>query len=280
MVLYKTEGLSVAVGHRMLEMGEARLWRLKPDGRLSEFVDCLWIHEGYGGSHARERVLPTVTVDLVFSHRADHGVAASLAGPRSECVELDTSVPFTACGVHFKPGGAHPFLTEPANEFHNQILNLDDLWGPLAQRIQDQVWEARTPEARLRVLETALRSRMSHDRAPHAAVSYAIGVIDRSQGARPIAEIVGRLGLSTRRFLDLFQGEVGLSPKAFSRMRRFEAALDSIATTDDVDWTDVALSCGYFDQAHFNHDFRAFCGVSPSEYLRMRASRTHLIVSE
>jgi transcriptional regulator GlxA family with amidase domain len=86
--------------------------------------------------------------------------------------------------------------------------------------------------------------------------------------------------LSTRRFLDLFQREIGLSPKAFSRMRRFAAALDSIAATQDVDWTDVALSCGYFDQAHFNHDFRAFCGVSPSEYLRSRASRTHLIVSK
>ena len=260
-------------------MREARLWTLRPEGPLGQFVECFWIHEGYGGAHARERVLPTVTMDLVFSHHPYHGDAATLAGPREQSVELHTSLPFTACGVHFKPGGARPFVTEPANEFRNQVVNLDDLWGPLARRIEAQVWEARTPEERLRVLETALRSRMSPDRVTHPAVVYAIDLIDRSRGSRPIAEITGELGVSGRRFLDLFRGEVGMSPKTFSRMRRFGAALDSIATQEDVDWTDVALSCGYFDQAHFNHDFRAFCGVSPSEYLRMRVSRTHLIVS-
>src|SRR5689334_6733478 len=99
----------------MVGMGEARLWRLRPHGPLCEFVKCFWIHEGYGGAHARERVLPTVTVDVVFSHHPVHGRAATLAGPRSECIELDTSLPFMACGVHFKPGGARPFVTEPAN---------------------------------------------------------------------------------------------------------------------------------------------------------------------
>ena len=263
-----------------LSMAEARLWQLRPQGPLSQFVDCLWFHEGYGGAHARERVLPTATVDLVFSRHPDRGAAATIAGPRSKCVELDTSQPFSACGVHFKPGGALPFVAEPANELHNQIVLLDTLWGALARTVEAQVWDAQTPEQRLSVLEKALGSRMSRGRVGHPAVSYAVRVIERSRGTRPIAEVAGRIGLSTRRFLDLFQSEVGLSPKAFSRMRRFAAALDSIAATQDVDWTNVALSCGYFDQAHFNHDFRAFCGVSPSEYLRSRASRTHLIVSK
>ena len=264
----------------MVDVGDARLWRLRPQGPLAEFVDCLWIHEGYGGAHARERVLPTTTVDLVFSWRPDRGGAVTIAGPRSGCVELDTSLPFSACGVHFKPGGALPFITAPAHELHNQIVNLDDLWGPVARSVEAQVGEARTPADRLNLLESALLSRMSQGTAGHPAVSYAISVIERSRGACTIAEIAGRVGLSTRRFLDLFRGEVGLSPKTFSRIRRFAAVLDSIARKSDVDWTDVALSCGYFDQPHFNHDFREFCGVSPSEYLRVRASRTHLIVSK
>jgi AraC-like DNA-binding protein len=278
--LYETEGALQFGGQvKWSGMEHARLWQSRPHGPLSEFVDCIWIHEGYGGAHARERVLPTATVDLVLSFDSERGAAATVAGPRSECLELDTSHPFSACGVHFKPGGARPFIAEPADLMRNQIVDLDSVWGPLGRTVEAQVWEARTPAQRLRIIEETLRLRMSPDRVGHPAVSYAVRAIERSRGAEPIGEIAGRIGLSTRRFLDLFQSEVGLAPKAFSRMRRFAAALDAIAAADDVDWADLALSCGYFDQAHFNHDFRAFCGVSPSEYLRARASRTHVIVS-
>ena len=259
-------------------MDEARLWRLKPQGRLSEFVDCLWIHESYGGAHARERVLPTATVDLVFSHRPDRGVAATVAGPRSESVELDTSQPFSACGAHFKPGGASLFIRAPASEFRDRIVDLDLLWGPMAHSLGAQVWEAPTAEGRLRILEQTLQSRMSSESSGHPAVRYAVTVIERSAGTCPIGAVAGKIGLSSRRFLDLFRAEVGLSPKAFSRMRRFSAALAAIDGTTEVDWTNIALSCGYFDQAHFNHDFRSFCGLTPTQYLRDRASPTHVIV--
>jgi AraC-like DNA-binding protein len=86
------------------------------------------------------------------------------------------------------------------------------------------------------------------------------------------------LGMSTRRLSDVFRSEVGLSPKAFCRIRRFAAVLKRIEGAADVDWTEVALACGYFDQAHFNHDFRAFSGMNPSAYLRDQISRTHVAI--
>jgi hypothetical protein len=62
-------------------------------------------------------------------------------------------------------------------------------------------------------------------------------------------------------------GALGLTPKVFARVRRFQSALGTIAMNDDPGWTGIALGCGYFDQAHFNHDFRAFSGISPSLYV-------------
>jgi AraC-like DNA-binding protein len=95
---------------------------------------------------------------------------------------------------------------------------------------------------------------------------------------RPVADVVQGTGLSLRRFGELFGSEVGLSPKAFCRIRRFNEVLRRVERSTDVDWADVAASCGYFDQAHFNHDFRAFAGLTPSAYLRGRMSRTHVVV--
>jgi AraC-like DNA-binding protein len=92
-----------------------------------------------------------------------------------------------------------------------------------------------------------------------------------------VGDVIQRIGLSPRRFGELFRSEVGLSPKTFCRVRRFNEVLKRIERVYEIDWADVPLSCGYFDQAHFNHEFRAFAGLTPSDYLRDRISRTHVV---
>ena len=80
------------------------------------------------------------------------------------------------------------------------------------------------------------------------------------------------IGLSAKRFIERFKIEVGLTPKRYCRVRRFQRALALANRGRRVDWTGVALDCGYFDQAHFIHDFRSFAGLTPTEYLAARTS--------
>lgn len=251
-----------------------------PGPPLSEVVDSLWICEGYVQPHACERVLPTGAMDLVFALDADGRARSGISGARSEFLVLDTSRPFSVIGVHFRPGGGFPFFGVPAGELHNRSVTLDMVWGGYAATVSDRLWEAETPERRFRILERALLDRARDRLDGHPAVRYALNLFDRSNGARPVSDVVQRIGLSPRRFIELFRGQVGLSPKVFCRIRRFNEALRRIERLTDVDWADVALSCGYFDQAHFNHDFRAFSGINPSTYLRHRTSRTHVAVTD
>jgi AraC-like DNA-binding protein len=254
--------------------------RIRPVPPLSSFVDSFWIYEGYIQAHARERVLPTGTMQLVFTLDADGRLAASVAGPRSHFVELDTSRPFSAIGVHFRPGGGFPFFAVPSGELHNRTVSLESLWGRSGDGIQDRLWSASPAERRFAILESALIERMGSRSDRHSAVRYAIDRIVACAGTHAVGEIVQTTGLSPRRFAELFRDQVGLPPKVFSRIRRLDAALRRIERAGEVDWTDVALSCGFFDQAHFNHDFRAFCGLNPSAYLRHRTARTHVAVPD
>jgi AraC-like DNA-binding protein len=254
--------------------------RRTPGPPLSECVDSLWIYEGYVQPHARERVLPTGTMQLVFRADADGRIASAVVGARSEFLALDTSRPFSAIGIHFKPGGGFPFFGVPSSELHNRSVPLDLVWGAYAASVRDRLWESDAPERRFRILERALLDRGRGQMDRHPAVRYALGVFDRSNGTCPVNEVVRRIGMSPRRFVELFRSEVGLAPKLFCRIRRFNEALRRIEQLTDVDWVDVALSCGYFDQAHFNHDFRAFSGLSPSSYLRHRTSRTHVATTD
>ena len=247
---------------------------------MAEFVDFLWTYDGYLPAQAQERLLPTATMELVFTLDAQGGIASGIAGPRSEFMMLPTIQPFSVIAVHFRPGGGFPFVGVPTSELHNDSVTLDAVWGRAAASIRDRLWEAGSPAQRFRILEHALLARVRGSFERHPAVSYALDAFDRSQGRRRISDVVQRIGLSPRRFIEVFQSEVGLSPKAFCRIRRFNEALKRIDKVPDVDWADVALSCGYFDQAHFNHDFRAFAGLSPSMYLRQRLARTHVAVAD
>jgi AraC-like DNA-binding protein len=247
----------------------------RPGPLLSRFVDFLWTYDGYLPPSAQERLLPTGTMELVFRRDADEGVCG-VAGPRSEFLTIETSRPFSVIAVHFRPGGGFPFFGVPSAELHNCNLTLDLVWGHEAGRVSDRLWEATSPEQRFQILEHALLTRARGSLNRHPAVGYALRVFDGSNGTCPVSDVIQQTGLSSRRFVELFQSEVGLSPKAFCRIRRFNEVLRRIEQRTDVEWADVALACGYFDQAHFNHDFRAFAGVTPSSYLRDRLSRTHV----
>ena len=252
----------------------------RPARPLSDYVDFLWTYDGYLSQHSRERLLPTGTMELVFRLDADGRTDCGLSGPRSEFAVLETVRPFSIIGVHFKAGGGFPFFGMPSDELHNSGVTLDAVWGRAAAAVRDRLWDAPTPSARFRILEDALVERARGSWSRHAGVRYALDVFDRSKGTCPVGDVIGRLGISQRRFIDVFRGEVGLTPKIFCRIRRFNEALTRIEARTEVDWLDVALSCGYFDQAHFNHDFRAFAGMNPSTYLQYRAARLHVALND
>jgi AraC-like DNA-binding protein len=249
----------------------------KPGPPLSEFIDFFWTYEKYAPTHRVERLLPTGTSELVFAVDANGGASSGVSGARSESLQLDTSTPFSVIAVHFKPGGSVPFVDVPSTELLNQGVSLDLLWGRDAGSCGDRLWEEETAAKRFRVLEKMLLTRARRRFYRHPAVRYALDEFDRSNGMRPVGDVIQRIGLSPRRFGELFRMEVGLSPKAFCRVRRFNEVLKRIERLTDVDWADVAISCGYFDQAHFNHDFRAFAGLTPTAYLHARISRTHVV---
>ena len=85
-----------------------------------------------------------------------------------------------------------------------------------------------------------------------------------------MTDLADHIGISSRRFIQLFSNEVGLTPKLFSRVRRFQQVLQQIRSGTEFSWVDMAASCGYFDQVHFIHDFKEFSGINPTAYLAQK----------
>lgn len=256
-----------------------------PSPPLSQFVRMLWYYDGFEQPHARERLLPDGAMALVVNlkedrmHLDDSGQRASmpdlpghvLSGPRSGYFVVSTRNMVHTLGVHFRPGGAFPFLTMPAGELSEQVLSLDLLWGHDGDDLRMRLLEAPTPTCKFLETERWLLQRLARPLERNPAVSYALQSLQQPRCVASIGSIVDGIGMSQRRFIELFTAEVGLTPKVFSRVLRFQRAVHSIASSPRVDWCQLALDCGYYDQAHFIHDFQAFSGITPSTYLASRA---------
>jgi AraC-like DNA-binding protein len=254
------------------------MFRREPGPPVARFVNVLWLSQGYvPGPHRQERMLPASDCALVLDLREDSGHAV-ISGPHSRFFVIDTADQFCVAGVSFKPGGAFPFLGTPMRELANAHVMLEDVWGGFAAEFRERVLEAPTPQAKLAILECLLAARVARAPQCHPAVAYALDAIERAPAATTIARITDRIGLSHRRFLDLFTAEVGLTPKVCCRLRRFQRALHHASAGGAVEWTKVALACGYYDQAHFIHDFRAFSGITPTTYERRRVTGRHVAI--
>lgn len=254
-----------------------------PGPPLAQFIDLFWYLQAGAMPHAKERLLPTGTIELVipldeeFSRfydpenlgRFHEHRGPLLLGAQSGCVVIDASPEAAVMGVHFRPGGAFPFLGVPASEVEDRSLSLEDIWGRDAGRLRELVLAADGPREKLNVLETFMLSRAGAlEQDP--AVAFALSELD---GTRRISEVVDQIGISSRRFIQLFHDQVGLTPKVFSRICRFQKAIVGIGNSRKMAWADLAAGCGYYDQAHFNHDFRRFSGINPERYLAERTGQ-------
>jgi len=251
----------------------------KPKPPLSKFVDILWLYEGNATEQKTERILPTGTLELAINLRQDElrfydaggsenfsrlsGAVVSGASGRGLMPAPETFL----IGVHFKPGGAFPFLGLPAGDLADTHVDLETLWGRSAVRLRERLCEARTSSERFQLLEDALLNRLRYGVEQHYAVLAALEVFGKNQSGPRVRDTARHLGLSQRRFIQVFKAEVGITPKLFSRIQRFQLARNSIQYNCSINWANLAVDFGYFDQSHFIRDFLEFSGLSPTDYI-------------
>lgn len=253
--------------------------RLRPKPPLDQLVGCLWYWQGAPGPHLRERLLPNAEASMVFNLRDDPIVEyeddgrvyqygqAVVSGARSNCFAIACNVQDRVIGVQFRPGGAAPFFPMPVSTLEDASFNVTDIWGKEATWIRERILAQPTPGAMLHMLSACLLERLSDSARLHPSVIYTAAQLDVCDSPGRVAVVTERVGMSQRRLTQLFHEQVGVSPKTFHCVRRFQHTLRHLRGKQSVDWADVAVQFGYYDQAHLSHDFRRLTGMTPGAYL-------------
>jgi AraC-like DNA-binding protein len=203
---------------------------------------------------------------------------AAVQGPYDGPVLIDPADQRRILWVAFRVGGSYPFLPADAADLRSSLVDLDDLWGRGAGALlRERLLSAAGPEAALTEAEVALRRRAHRPLEPDNAVVTAAA--DLHHGAS-VAAAADRLGWTPRRLGREFAEHIGLTPKRFARVRRFQRVVRAAAASADPDWARLAAEHGFHDQAHLIHDFRSFAATTPGAYRpRSPAEPNHVPVS-
>jgi AraC-like DNA-binding protein len=268
--------------------------RYVPSPPLDQYIHHLYYLDG-AMPFPRERILPSPTLDLKVNlggsfrlneegqTRCPKPLTESwLTGLSSVYHTIDWPPDMRLYGVRFMPDGAYPFLGLPISELYNQVVSLDALWGRFASEIREQLEAAPTIQAGLALFERLLLARLCEKPHEQRIVDHCIAEIARHHGALSIRALSDQVGISQNHLATQFKRVVGTSAKVVARLYRFEHVLRSIDSPQPVNWTQLALQCGYYDQPHFNREFLALTGHSPSTYqhLRRRVYRENALVDQ
>lgn len=243
----------------------------KPGPRLAPFVESLWFFQGASGG--TERVLPSGRAQLIIDLAGPPSGPSSLwAGPRTGPVEVSGQAMTRLVGVVFEPAGAAPFLPLPCAELRNLNVELEALWGASARELRDWLREAPDATTALLRLERSLIARLRFEARADPWVSAALPALDA--GYR-VDEVIRLSGASRATLMRRFERDVGLTPKQYARLHRFQRALKVLAR-GGADLARVAVAVGFSDQAHMNHDFKKLGGVTPSRYRPLASGPNHV----
>jgi AraC-like DNA-binding protein len=261
-----------------------------PGPPLSDIVELFW----YCGREtarvpgaSREAILPDGCAHLVInlsqdqiglyenleSHRLATLAGTIFCGPRSSPYAFSRTAT-KVIGVLFRPGGVLRLLSVPTEECQNTQIPMELVVG--RNNLREQLIASATPAAMFILLGQFLLRRLRQHQSLHRAVRYAVHAFEHDAFVS-VAGVLDKIGLSERRFSRIFSEQVGLTPKLFQRVRRFQKTMGSLPSHEEVDWPATATANGYYDQAHLINDFRSFSSVTPSVFLDSRVVlRNHL----
>jgi AraC-like DNA-binding protein len=254
----------------------------EPSPPFDALIENVWYWRGSDPGHAKDTIMASGRLGLFVNLNSDalswyggerygernmlSGIA--ICGTHTRTFAIDAYQPHML-GVQFKPGGAFAFFGGSAREFQDVHVSLGDIWGCDADRLHQRLVEAPTPNDKIALLFHEMARRYS-EQAHHPAVAIALQLFGNCPHRVSVTTVAREAEVSPKKLIRLFAEEVGMTPKAYLRVARFQQVLERVHAAPRVDWMEVVERHGYYDQPHFIREFREFSGFTPTEYFRLR----------
>jgi len=249
----------------------------KPHSILEDNVKCFWIHEGRFSAETTQDITPDGAVELIFNFGSPYLLltttpptrlpAAIIVGFQNKTMPIRVDGTVKVVAARLFAWGALALLHDEVQAITNAVIALSAEWNSLVQRLEQYVMTGDYEKAWTTLQEFLIQRTLTRN-YDIRLVQTAAKLLHYTKGQCRIEDLADYCHASVRQLQRRFQDVVGTSPKVFARTLRFEQAQRRLMFDPDADLTELAYECGYFDQAHFIKEFRAFTDKTPTEYAR------------
>ncbi|MBX2993162.1 MAG: AraC family transcriptional regulator [Bacteroidetes bacterium] len=262
-----------------------------PKPPLETFIERFIYYTDYQPDHAIDRFLPDGNVEIIIDlTETPKSIYDNLtlkeiqickgcwaSGVRTEPISIPSGKDSAMFIIAFKKGMAFPFFPLPMNEVSNHVVQADILWKDFFADLRDALLAESVPARRFAVAATFLERQFHSRLNVNPCVAYAVGRIVENPSQISMNILTQEIGYSQKHFIQMFKQAVGVAPKAYLTIMRFQRVIQEIERRRNIDWSQLALDTGYYDQAHFIHDFKRFSGFTPDEYMARKNGQLNYV---
>jgi AraC-like DNA-binding protein len=273
---------------------DMRYWRIAPDSRLRGVVSCYWAVDSQAiGARIRalepteDLLIPDGLSEIVFNRGCDGfdrwQLGASdrkqfmgqsyLIGGRSQSVNTNAPAPLHLAGVKLDSRFLRSIIRTPLSEFRESTLSLSDLGDEQLLALEESVGNARCIETVIGLFDNFFLAATRELSRSRSAIDALIARIQHEHGATPIMSWARQAGVDSRSLERAFCAHMGMTPKQYARVIRFKRHYQALIARDGARKSLSAGLDGFYDQSHFNREFRHFTGVAPGTKLAGRMAQ-------
>lgn len=261
---------------------------------LHHFIENFIYFDGISAPHNLDRFLPDGNTEIIIDlsenpqHIYDNETLkeiqicrdAWVSGVRTQPITIPSGNGSRMLIVAFRKGKAFPFYSFPISELTNHVVEAETIFGRKFQNLREQLLAAKSIERMFQLVEVFLLQQAGDsicEDISATCINYALSSIVQKTTRQSLHQLSDQIGYSQKHFIDLFRGYVGISPKQYLKIIRFQKAIAAIEKNQIIQWSQIALESGYYDQAHFIHDFKLFSGFTPNEYIKRKTSTLNYV---
>ena len=263
----------------------------QPSFPLSQFIESFIYYRDYNPLHRVDRFLPdgnvNIVIDLtaypkfIYDNESLKEIQACrnvwFSGIRNHFITIPSGKDSEMFIINFHKGKAYPFVQMPLYELTDSVVDGDLVLTHEIMDLREMIQEETLISNKFNTVEKFLLKKFCRKLEKNPFIDFAVNTIIASPGQTSIHQIANKVGYSQKHLIKLFKDHVGLTPKGFLKVIRFQKAIEEIHTIKGQDWTSVALESGYYDQAHFINDFKAFSGFTPKQYSQQQYDHLNYI---